>query len=93
MTMFSRRPAAADRGPLGPGADQRVAGAHEHGPGPHDGLRDLDDPDLSPADGHLKHVDLLDRVETGERAEPARCAGPDRVHSAITPAASSDVQT
>ena len=41
--------AAADRGRLGAGADQRVAGAHEDGAGPHDGLRHLDDPHLAPA--------------------------------------------
>ena len=50
--------AAADAGRLGPGADQRVAGAHQHGARPHHGLRHLDHPDLAAAHRHLQHAAL-----------------------------------
>ena len=65
--MFSRRPPLPIAGRLGPGADQRVAGAHQHGPGPHHGLRHLDDPDLPAADRHLQHgrFSWIDRPALG----------------------------
>ena len=76
--------AAADRGRLGPRADEGVARAHQHRAGPHHRLGHLHHSDLAAAHGYLQHS-VLPGVGRSLRREGKQAeTKPERRYSATT---------